>query len=218
MLQYLEYFQYRLKDLLHFRPRAYYRLFELYNAEIFPAQLLAVALGLAILVLLWRGRGGRTVAAILAAAWLWIAWGVLHRHLSTIHLAGPLMAAGFALQGLLLAGIGAGRGWSFAPASRVAAGLVLFAVVVQPLIGPLLGRSWAGMELFGLTPDPTVVATLGVLSAVRERRAWLLLPLPIVWCAVQGTTLWLLKSPDALVLPVAAMLTVMLAASRAVAR
>ena len=37
--------------------------------------------------------------------------------------------------------------------------LFLFALVLQPLIGPLLGRPWAQVELFGLAPDPTVVGT-----------------------------------------------------------
>lgn len=216
MLQYLEYFQYRLKDLLHFRPSAYYRLFELYNADLFPAQVAALGAGLAILLLLLRGaddvRQGRIIAAILSACWLWVAWAFHYQRMATIHLGGPLIAAGFALQGLLLLWIGAVRGGlafraSGDPAGRAGVAIFLFALAAQPLIGPLAGRPWSQAELFGLAPDPTAVATLGLALLIRGPAAWVLLALPFLWCIVQGTTLWLLKSPDALVLPVAALLT-----------
>ena len=73
---------YSLADFLMFAPRTYYRLFELYNAAIWPAQLGAQGLGLAILALLrWGGPWrGRAVAAILAAAWAWTAWAFHWRH------------------------------------------------------------------------------------------------------------------------------------------
>ena len=44
-----EWWTYSLSDFLMFSPRTYYRLFELYNAAIWPAQLVAIALGVAIL-------------------------------------------------------------------------------------------------------------------------------------------------------------------------
>ena len=46
-----EWWTYRLSDLLLFSPQTYYRLFELYNAAIWPAQVLAIALGLAVVAL-----------------------------------------------------------------------------------------------------------------------------------------------------------------------
>lgn len=44
------------------------------------------------------------------------------------------------------------------------AGLALTAlgVPLYPLIGPLVGRDWSQAEVFGIHPDPTAVATLGV--------------------------------------------------------
>ena len=50
-----EWWTYSLSDFLLFSPRTYYRLFELYNLAIWPAQILALALGLAILALWLRG-------------------------------------------------------------------------------------------------------------------------------------------------------------------
>ena len=72
-----EWWTYRPSDFLLFAPRTYYRLFELYNADIWPLHIVALLAGVMILVLMlsraaaWRGR---VIAAILAACWLWIAW------------------------------------------------------------------------------------------------------------------------------------------------
>ncbi len=70
-------------------------------------------------------------------------------------------------------------------------------------------------EVFGVAPDPTVVATLGVLVAT-DRTRWELLVVPLLWCAISGATLWTMQAPDALLMPAAALLTVVLAGWKAV--
>ena len=64
----------------------------------------------------------------------------------------------------------------------------------------------------------TVAGTLGLLLLVRSAMAWLLLPIPLLWCIVQGTTLVLLKSPDALVLPALALVVLIVAVERRIRR
>jgi hypothetical protein len=210
---------YTLSDFLLFAPRTYYRLFELYNREIWPAQIVALAAGAALVALTRLGgaRPGRAVAAILAACWLWVAWGFHLQRYATINWAATWFAAAFAIEAALLAWTGAIRGrLRFGPPRRALdrAGrwIVLFAVVVQPLIGPLAGRDWAQIELFGLAPDPTAVATLGVVLLAADRARWALLAVPLAWCAVTGATLWAMGAPDALVMPLAGLLAVLLAA------
>lgn len=214
-----EWWTYTLSDFLLFSPRTYYRLFELYNAAVWPAQVVALLLGGALAALVATGRAGRAAAAVLAACWLWVAWGFLHTRYATINWAAEYMAAAFALQALLLAVVGvlggrlrfAGRG------HRAGLALLLFALLVQPLIGPLAGRPWSQVELFGLAPDPTALATLGALLAA-ERTRWEILAIPLAWCAVSAATLWAMESPDALILPAAAVLALILsrlAAARA---
>src|SRR5262249_30579984 len=159
-----EWWTYSLSDFLLFAPRTYYRLFELYNAAIWPGQIAAIALGLVLLALLRApGRaGGRVVAAILAGGWLWVAWAYLLTRYATINWAAPWFAAAFAAEALLLLLVGAigGRldlGGTANWVRRAGVALFLFALAVQPLIGPLLGRPWRQVEIFGIAPDPTVV-------------------------------------------------------------
>ncbi len=211
-----EWWTYRLSDFLLFSPRTYQRLFELYNQEIWPAQILAFALGVAILVLLRRGGAsrGRVVAAILAGCWLWVAWAFHFQRYATINWAATYFAAAFAIEALLLIWTGVVRGaLGFTPVKRVVnragLGIFLFALAVQPLIGPLVGRDWQQVEIFGVAPDPTVLATLGILLLAANRAVRALLFIPVLWCAFSGATLWALGSPDALLLPLAALLVLL---------
>jgi uncharacterized protein DUF6064 len=221
-----EWWTYSLSDFLLFSPRTYYRLFELYNLAIWPAQLLALVLGVALLALMIRRPAwhGRAIAAILAGCWLWVAWAYLLTRYDTINWAARYFAAGFALEAVLLALSGVigdrltMRAGGTDLASRAGLGLFLYALIALPLIGPLLiGRPWTQAELFGLAPDPTIVATLGVLVAA-DRPSWHLAIVPLAWCAIAGATLWTMGSPDALVLPAAAVLAVAVTTWKTLAR
>jgi hypothetical protein len=156
------------------------------------------------------------MAAALALCWLWVAWAYLLERYDTINWAARYFAAGFATQALLLAWSGILRdriGFPDRPdfAGWTGACILLFALAVYPLLAPLAGRPWVQAQVFGVTPDPTAIATLGVLAAAR-RPHWGLLPIPLIWCAIGGATLWTMQAPDAPVLPAAAVLAVALAA------
>jgi hypothetical protein len=206
-----EWWTYELSDFLLFSPGTYYRLFELYNRDVWPAQILALALGVAIVAL---RRRGRAISAIVAGLWLWVAWAYLLERYDTINWAARYFAVAFVLQALLLvwSGVMRNRLQLRPPADALgAAGLAifLFALVGQPLIGPVFGREWAQAEIFGLAPDPTVVGTLGLVVAARQP-LWALLVVPCIWCGISGAALWAMHSPDASVMPCAAVLALLL--------
>lgn len=213
-----EWWSYRPSDFLLFAPRTYYRLFELYNAEVWPGQLVVLALAL---VLAWclRQRRARAALVLLALAWCWVAWGYHLRHYASIHWAAPGFALGFAVQGgllLMLAATGVqGRADR---AGRIGLGLLLFAVAVQPGLGGLFDRPWQQAEWFGLAPDPTAVGTLGLLLWLRAdaapRRLWLLWPLPLAWCLFSALTRWTMASPDAALMAAAPLLALAAAGLR----
>lgn len=214
--QILEYFTYSPRDLLHFSPRTYFRLFELNNRALWPAPIAALAAGGALAWLVaaparaaWRLRAA---CAILAAAWLWVAWSYLARRLASVHLAGQYFALAFTVQAALLAVLAVTRpGLAFAAARarrQAGAAIVALAILAYPAVAPIAGRPWAQAEVFALAPDPTVAATLGVLAAAAGRaRAWLM-ALPLAWCAVTGTTLWTLDAPEFWAMPALAAATV----------
>lgn len=205
-----EWWTYSLSDFLLFAPRTYYRLFELYNAAIWPTHVAALALAIAIALALVQARRGpgRLVFLGLAGAWLWVGWAYHLRHYATINWAAEYFAAGFAVEALLLgavalAGGGIDPAWQESRTAPLGAGLFAFAVLVEPLIGALTGRPWLQAEVFAIAPDPTAIATLGLALTAGGRASWLIVPIPLAWCALSGATLWAMGSPEFIVMPAA---------------
>ena len=66
-------------------------------------------------------------------------------------------------------------------AGRAGLLVVLFALLAQPFVAPLFGRPWAQAEIFGIAPDPTAIATLGIVVASTRLR-WELMVIPALWC------------------------------------
>lgn len=204
-----EWWTYSLTSFLLFSPRTYYRLFELYNAAVWPLQIVTLALGLAILVLIWRAPawGGRTIAAILAAFWLLVAWAYHLERYDPINFAATYYAMGFAVQAALLVWIGIVRDGLKFQTSWLGLALLTYALILHPLLPLAVGRPIAQAEVFGLAPDPTAIATLGVLLAA-SRPHWILLALPVLWCVITALTLWTMEQPEAVIPLTAAILAV----------
>ena len=164
-----------------------------------------------------RGSGlhihrGRIVAGILAACWLWIAIAFHATRYRTLTWTAIYFAWAFALQAALLVWK-AIRGRLEFEKHRAGFAVFLFALIVQPLLGPLLGRTWSQIEVFGVAPDPTAIATLGVLLLASGRVRWELMALPLLWCAVSGATLLSMDAaPAAGILIAAAVLVVSIGA------
>lgn len=216
-----EWWTYTLADFLLFSPRTYHRLFALHNAAWWPLQIPALAGGCVIGAALYRGTGRRIALGVLAAAWAFVAWAFHLERYATINWAATWFAAGFALQAALLL-VAAWRlpidGDASPARRRVGLVLVGLALIGMPLLAAASGRPWAQAEVFGLMPDPNVLATLGVLLML-PRSVWWLWPVPLLWCAAGGATLWAMDEPAALVLPVAGVLALVLrAALRTAAR
>ena len=207
---------YSPESFLMFSERTYYRLFEMLHRGLWPAQLAAALVGVAILVLLRRAdAGSRRVAVMLVAtAWLGVAWGFLWTQFATVHIGGRALAALFALQAALLMWTGAragdlDRARSPVAVQRIGWAMVIFAIAFEPLVGRLLGRPWAHAELFAITPDATVAATIGVLL-VAPRSPWYLWPVPFAWSAFSGLTLYALRAPEWWLSPAIALLGIAL--------
>ncbi len=186
-----------------------------YNAAMGPGVAVAPVLALAALALALRPQpgGGRAIAAILAAGWLW-SGGVFHgQYLAPLNFAAPIYATGFAVQGLLLllSGVVLGR-LTFrlrADAPGVAGvAVIVLALVVDPVLGWLAGWPVAQTPVVGLAPNPTALFTLGMLLLARPVVPFHLLVLPVVWALWSGWMSWTLAIPSDLALPAAALLAI----------
>lgn len=199
-----DWWTYRLSDFLLFSPRTYYRIIERYNEALWPAHLLTVAFGCVILALVLRSRATqpRILWMVLALLWAWTGWAFLWQRYSTINWAAMYLVPLFALEALVLSWAGWRRkslGFPAAGGAARAAGIVLLAgaVVVYPAIAALAGRPWRQAEVFGLSPDPTAIATVGLALLLTPRIAASLLVVPVLWCLFSGLTLWAMQSPEA---------------------
>lgn len=195
---------YRLSDFLLFSPRTYYRMFELYHAQIWPIHLMVLGSMAAIAVLLrrqeeWRDRA---ITGVLAVWWAWVAIAFHLQRYATINWAARYFAALFTIQALLLVWYGVVHGrlhfrLSREPAVYMAVGLIIFALVLEPSAGRIAGRAWRQVEIFGLTPDPTAIGTLAFLALSTPRTPHTLVIIPAAWCAIGGATLRALGSGEA---------------------
>ena len=160
---------YRLTDFLMFSPRTYNRLFERYNHDLWPLHLLALALAIGI-ISLWRRNQPRLAAALLAVAWLWVAYAFFWERFSTIHTYAKWFAIAFVIEAVLIL--------LFPPSALRPLPSILFAaiVLIYPIIPPR-------HELFALAPDPTALATLALVPG------WPARIIPILWCAFSAMTL-----------------------------
>ena len=191
-----EWWTYSLADFLLFSPRTYYRLIELYNRDIWPAQLLVLAAGLALLFLIESRTPlqGRLITAILALSWLWVAWAFHYQRYATINWAIAYVAPLFVLEAVMLM---LAKGTADRPLFNidrsVAAGIgltfYLYALVLHPLVPLIEGRTLRSAEVFAIAPDPTAIATLGLLTLAPVRKALLLGIIPAAWCLASWATL-----------------------------
>jgi hypothetical protein len=168
---------YALGDLLMFAPSVYWRLVASLNAERWP-----LALG-AFLLLLAVWRRPRLAAAVLALAWLHVAWAFLWQRFAPINPAAQWAALGFALQAALLLGP---RRWQATRALAAGPWLALLVVLAYLLAPRLLGRPWTQAELFALAPEPTILVSAAWLLGWRGApAAWALTALALLACLLQ---------------------------------
>lgn len=182
-----EWWTYRPSDFLMFSPRTYHRLFELMNAAWWPLPWLLPLAGL-VLVALAFTRHARLAGWAWAAVWAFVGWAFHAERYAQVMTAAPWFAGAFCAQALLLVLVPVLVRPVAAQPSITAWGLWGLAFVAWPLSALAEGRPPAQVQVFGLAPDPTALATLGLLAAMRPS-PWWLWPLPLLWCAASALTL-----------------------------
>jgi hypothetical protein len=163
------------------------QVFQQYNQSVWPMQPVLVTLALLLLYATLRPRPvmNRLIAAVLALFWLWM--GIVY-HLvffARINPAANYFGALFIVQALLFLYAGVVRQdltFRFrADGFSLTGGLfILYALILYPLIGHLLGRDYPQSPTFG-APCPTTIFTFGILLWSEKKVPQYLVYIPILW-------------------------------------
>ena len=204
---------YRLEDFIPFTPDIYWRLLERINEAFWPLHVLAVAIGLTAVLLALRGHK-RMALALLAPAWLTSGMIFHFTYYAELNWAAPWFGWGFIAQAALLLALAlfAGSIKVQAPSKGlstwIGATVAMASVLAYPLIALTIGPGLSHGETYGLHPDPTAIATLGVLLILlRGTTLWLAMLIPILWCVIASLTLIAIDATGALI-PLAAVIII----------
>jgi hypothetical protein len=197
-----EWSSYRLSDFLMFSPEVYWRLVARYNMAWWPAQLLALAAGAALLMLCRAPalHRRRIALVLLAPAWAWVGWAFQWRRYAEVFIGAPWLAGASALQAvLLLAAVGCAPGdrRTELPPPGPLPSVLLGAALLYPVLAPLTGHPWSEAEVFAFMPAPTALATLGAVAGLRPWPAWsrcVLAVIPVLSLLLAAVTRWLIAS------------------------
>ena len=193
-----DWLSYRPADFLLFGPETYFRLFERWNTDWWPVHGI-VTLGLIsglLLLLRQRSFAMRLLPAMLAIAWLWAAAGFLWLYYRPINLAVPAMLIVPALCVATLA-ILALRHRSAASAAlpvRILASVAALSVLGDLVLAMASGRSVAGVQWPGNTPDTLAMLTLAWAALLEVRARWLVAIPAAIWLLMAWVTLATLDS------------------------
>ncbi|EHR03871.1 hypothetical protein Bra471DRAFT_04663 [Bradyrhizobium sp. WSM471] len=180
--------------MLPFTPEQFLSVFAAYNTAIWPAQILAYALGaIAVAAVLWKGRASdRVVSAVLGL--MWLSTGIFYHGVffSSVNKAAFAFGVLFVIEGvaLLYTGVVCGRlrfAMSFGLRAVIGAGFILYASLIYPMIGIAAGHSWPTLPMFGVAPCPVTIFTFGFLLMTTDRFSYSLLVIPFIWSIIGGS-------------------------------
>jgi hypothetical protein len=189
--------------MLPFTRDQFVTLFGTYNDAVWPIQVLAYLLGLAMAVMVVRPSitGNHVIGSGLALMWVWTGISYHWLFFSSINKAALLFGALFVLQGALLFYVVVVRGRvSFGTSHGLTSWLgwifVMYAAVVYPLLGMLMGHRYPEMPMFGITPCPLTIFTFGLMLLTTTPVSRWLLVIPFVWSLIGGSAAFLLGVPQ----------------------
>ena len=188
---------------LPFSQADFFLVFNHYNQAIWPAQLLATAMGAAAMLLLvtrWRWAD-RFVSATLCALWAFTGIAYHWTFFAAINQAAHLFGALFLLAAVIFAWEGVVRSRLRFRLERgavtwMALILITYAIGIYPLLGLLVTHPYPETPLFGVVPCPTTIFTLALLMLAEHPRPLYVAAVPLAWSVIGGSAAWLLAVPQ----------------------
>ncbi len=169
---------------LPFTVEQFLAVFRQYNESVWPSQILLNLVGLGAIVLpftRWRLRDA-VIAGALGFLWIWTGVAYHLAFFAAINPAAYLFSALTIVQGILFLVFGVFRTQlKFSVRTDIfgvtGALLVVYALVVYPILGSMLGHGFPESPTFGL-PCPTTIFTFGLMlwAAVKVPKAVVVIP------------------------------------------
>lgn len=164
--------------------------FKNYNETVWPMQVIFYLMGLVAIYLVFKptSKSEKIISIMLAFLWLWM--GIVY-HLvffTAINKAAYLFGGIFILQGVLFLFYGVFQNklsFKFRSDLYGLTGivLILFALVVYPVLGYLIGHVYPSSPTFGL-PCPTTIYTFGLLLLSDKKCPVAILIIPFIWSVI----------------------------------
>ncbi len=176
-----------------FTTEQFLRVFEKYNQTVFPMQFALILVGIVAVGLAVSRKpfANKTISGLLGFLWLWA--GIIYHLIFFTKISPPAYVFGalFVFQGLLFLYEGVLRNrLSFRHSQKfyglLGAIFITYALVIYPLIGYALGRTFPASPTFGV-PCPTTIFTFGLLIWTDKKIPLNLLIVPVLWSLV-GTS------------------------------
>lgn len=169
------------------------QVFEKYNQTIFPMQFVLTLVGIVAvgLAVSRKSFANKTISGLLGFLWLWA--GIIYHLIFFTKISPPAYVFGalFVFQGWLFLYEGVVKNsLSFRTSQKfygfLGATFITYALVIYPLIGYALGRTFPASPTFG-TPCQTTIFTFGLLLWTDKKTPSSLLIVPVLWSIV-GTS------------------------------
>jgi hypothetical protein len=162
--------------------------FEQYNQAIWPMHIVAYILAIGVIFLAAKKTrySDQIISVVLACFWAWM--GIVYHLMYFSVINGAAIGFGilFIIQALIWLVFGVIRPkLSFQldtnPYALTGVVLIVYAMLVYPLIGTLLGHGYPRSPSFGVAPCPTTIFTFGLLLWTTARVPRTMLIIPFIW-------------------------------------
>ena len=170
-----------------FTPEQFFSVFEKYNLAVFPAQIILLLMGVAVLYLLHSGSAlrDRLIPVFMAGLWLWSGLVYHWMFFSESNKAAFAFGGLFIVQGVLFLWMAfrlepLSFNVKMKPKELIGYFLVFFGLFMYPMIGYRLGAPINRSISLGL-PCPTTITTFGLLMLTNGKFPKYLLIIPGLW-------------------------------------
>lgn len=169
----------------------FFAVFERYNSDVWPLQLLFYALAIISVIglMMKLEKASQMLNQLLSALWLWM--GIVYhiKYFASINAAAYFFGGMFIIQGLIFAYLSANKRkleyridlTSFQSILGIA--FIVYGMVVYPLLNQLSGITFPASPTFGL-PCPTTIFTFGILLMATRKPSWYIFVIPFLWSLI----------------------------------